>query len=97
MTRTEYPWLLPSAMAESLDPDLPGDRAKAGRPRRTVRDWVVDTLAFLIAALIGLLTSEASAQAGNSELVVFADQLVGAAACCALWARRRVPSGSRSA
>ncbi|MFK4221849.1 sensor histidine kinase [Streptomyces sp. NPDC019890] len=93
MTRTEYPWLLPSAMAESLDPDLPGDRAKAGRPRRTVRDWVVDTLAFLVAALIGLLTSEASAQAGNSELVVFADQLVGAAACCALWARRRVPLG----
>ncbi|MGI5403782.1 sensor histidine kinase [Streptomyces sp. CA-135486] len=93
MTRTEYPWLLPSAMAEALDPDLPGDRAKAGRPRRTVRDWVVDTLAFLIAAVIGLLASEAGAQAGNSELVVFADQLVGAAACCALWARRRAPLG----
>ncbi|MGW1493514.1 sensor histidine kinase [Streptomyces sp. NPDC002402] len=90
MTRTEYPWLLPSAMSQEAD--LPGDRTRS-RPRRTVRDWGVDTFAFVIAALIGVLASEASRQAGNSELVVFADQLVGVLACCALWIRRRAPLG----
>ncbi|MET9422104.1 histidine kinase [Streptomyces sp. NPDC006540] len=90
MTRAEYPWLLPSAMAEAPDPDLPGNQGRA-RPRRTVRDWVVDTFVFLAAALIGALAADASAQAGNSEAVILADQLLGAAACCALWVRRRAP------
>ncbi|MFJ2131148.1 histidine kinase [Streptomyces sp. NPDC087849] len=89
MTRTEYRWLLPSAMA---DPELPGDQG--GRARRTVRDWVVDLTAFLCAAGIGLLTA-AAIDAGHTtpEGVVFIDCLVGAAACCALWVRRRWPVG----
>ncbi|ALC19730.1 sensor histidine kinase [Streptomyces pristinaespiralis] len=90
MTRAEYPWLLPSVMADPPDPDLPGRQGRT-RPRRTVRDWVVDTFVFLAAALIGALASDASAQAGNSEAVVLADQLLGAVACCALWVRRRAP------
>ncbi|QIP83814.1 sensor histidine kinase [Streptomyces sp. Tu 2975] len=90
MTRAEYPWLLPSAMADPPDPDLPGNHGRA-RPRRTVRDWVVDTFVFLAAAVIGALAADASAQAGNSEAVILADQLLGAAACCALWVRRRAP------
>ncbi|MGW7285114.1 sensor histidine kinase [Streptomyces sp. NPDC054847] len=90
MIRAEYPWLLPSAMADPPDPDLPGNQGRA-RPRRTVRDWVVDTFVFLAAALIGVLAAYASAQAGNSEAVIVADQLLGAAACCALWVRRRAP------
>ncbi|GGT51770.1 sensor histidine kinase [Streptomyces purpureus] len=96
MTRTEYPWLLPSAMADPLDPELPGDRAGGrgrSRPRRTVRDWIVDTVGFVLAAFIGLLSVEASEQYGNSDVITFADQLVGAAACCALWLRRRWPVG----
>ncbi|MGW1881597.1 histidine kinase [Streptomyces sp. NPDC001970] len=92
MTRTEYSWLLPSAIAGPPDPELPGDRGRE-RPRRTVRDWVVDTVAFLFAAVIGLLAAEASKQAGNAEVVVIADQLIGAAACCAVWLRRRWPVG----
>ncbi|MFJ8078198.1 sensor histidine kinase [Streptomyces sp. NPDC096176] len=92
MTRTEYPWLLPSAMSDPPDPDRPGDRGSS-RPRRTVRDWIVDTVLFVAAALIGLVAADASAKAGNSEIVIVADQLLGAAACCALWARRRVPVG----
>ncbi|MFI1398089.1 sensor histidine kinase [Streptomyces sp. NPDC020681] len=92
MTRTEYPWLLPSAMAGPSDPDRPGDGGRA-RPRRTVRDWVVDILLFVFAAIIGMLAAETSQQAGNTDLVVFADQLVGAVACCALWVRRRAPVG----
>ncbi|MEU1370612.1 histidine kinase [Streptomyces sp. NPDC005803] len=89
MTRTEYPWLLPSAMA---DPELPGDRG--GRTRRTVRDWVVDITAFLCAAGIGVASLAAiEADATTSDVVVLIDSLVGAAACCALWVRRRWPVG----
>ncbi|MFE3248046.1 histidine kinase [Streptomyces sp. NPDC059209] len=91
MTRTEYPWLLPSAMAA---PDDPGPAGKGGgrrRPRRTVRDWVVDLLAFLFAAFIGMVALDAADQAGNSEGVLMADMLIGLAACCTLWARRRRP------
>ncbi|MFB6906348.1 sensor histidine kinase [Streptomyces bacillaris] len=88
MTRTEYRWLLPSAMA---DPELPGDRA---RRRRTVRDWVVDITAFLCAAFIGMVAvSVIDADESTADVVVFVDSVVGAAACCALWLRRRWPVG----
>ncbi|MFF9400523.1 sensor histidine kinase [Streptomyces sp. NPDC014744] len=89
MTRTEYRWLLPSAMA---DPELPGDRG--GRSRRTVRDWVVDIHAFVCAVLVGMLAVTAiDADRTTSDGIVFVDCLVGAAACCALWVRRRWPVG----
>ncbi|MFE9814743.1 histidine kinase [Streptomyces sp. NBC_00236] len=89
MTRTEYPWLLPSAMA---DPELPGDRGS--RTRRTVRDWVVDITAFLCAAGIGLAAVAAvEADETTPDVFVLIDSLVGAAACCALWVRRRWPVG----
>ncbi|WP_406090783.1 sensor histidine kinase [Streptomyces sp. NBC_01013] len=89
MTRTEYPWLLPSAMA---DPELPGDRGS--RTRRTVRDWVVDIMAFLCAAGIGMATVAAiDADHSTPAGVILLDSLVGAAACCALWVRRRWPVG----
>ncbi|MFI1015205.1 sensor histidine kinase [Streptomyces sp. NPDC020965] len=122
MTRTEYPWLLPSAMADPVDPDLPVDgtgaedpdgrpassrtpdgrsarfrdsfrniRNRGKRPSRTVRDWGVDTLVFVFAAFIGLAAADTSDQLNNSETVVLADQLIGAAACCAIWLRRRWP------
>ncbi|MGW2481522.1 sensor histidine kinase [Streptomyces sp. NPDC001571] len=90
MTRAgpEFRWLLPSAVA---DPELPGDRA---RPRRTVRDWAVDICAFLAAALIGMLTADTLGKSpGYSDTVMVLDQLVGAAACCAVWLRRRWPAG----
>lgn len=88
MTRTEHPWLLPSAMA---DAELPGDRPRA---RRTVRDWVVDITAFLCAAFIGMLAVAAvDADGTTSDVVVFIDSVAGAAACCALWLRRRWPVG----
>ncbi|MFD3974123.1 sensor histidine kinase [Streptomyces cyaneofuscatus] len=92
MTRTEYPWLLPSAMA---DAELPGDRARAGsrsRSRRTVRDWVVDITAFLIAATIALIALAAIENEGSTpDAVLVVDSVIGAAACCALWVRRRWP------
>ncbi|MFF8378781.1 histidine kinase [Streptomyces sp. NPDC015661] len=86
MTRTDRQrWLLPSHLVE------PGGSG-AGRPRRTVRDWIVDTSLFLLAALVGLLAADTSAQY-TSETVTLLDQLAGAAACCALWTRRRRPVG----
>ncbi|MFD8435079.1 sensor histidine kinase [Streptomyces microflavus] len=92
MTRTEYPWLLPSAMAEA---ELPGDRARA---RRTVRDWVVDITAFLIAALIALIALAAIENEGSTpDPVLVVDSVIGAAACCALWVRRRWPVGLAAA
>ncbi|MCS0635359.1 histidine kinase [Streptomyces sp. LP05-1] len=83
MTRAEYPWLLPS--------DLAGPAGPGRRRRRTVRDWLVDTVAFAGAAFIGLLAAEASRRADNAPAAVLADQLLGATACCALWFRRRWP------
>ncbi|WP_405749808.1 histidine kinase [Streptomyces sp. NBC_00012] len=89
MTRTEYRWLLPSAMA---DPELPGDRR--GRARRTVRDWAVDVAAFLCAALVGMLAAATIEADGTTpDGVLFADIVIGALACCALWVRRRWPLG----
>ncbi|MFF8837019.1 sensor histidine kinase [Streptomyces sp. NPDC015130] len=86
MTRTErQSWLLPSHLVE------PGESG-AARPRRTVRDWIVDTALFLLAALVGLIAADA-ASAYTSEPVILFDQLAGAAACCALWLRRRWPVG----
>ncbi|MFD3571904.1 sensor histidine kinase [Streptomyces sp. NPDC058667] len=85
MTRTDRQrWLLPSHLVE------PGGSG-APRPRRTVRDRIVDTSLFLLAALVGLLAAETSAKY-TSEAVALADQLIGATACCALWLRRRWPT-----
>lgn len=92
MTRTEYPWLLPSAMAAPDDPG-PGGRRGGRRPRRTVRDWVVDLLAFLFAVFIGMVALDTADQAGNSDGLLLADMLIGLAACCTLWTRRRWPVG----
>ncbi|MFJ3901735.1 sensor histidine kinase [Streptomyces sp. NPDC090025] len=94
MTRTARPewhtWLLPSHLVEAAGAGRP---ARAERPpRRTVRDWIVDTTLFLLAAFVGLLAAEASSQY-NSEIVSFADQIAGGLACCALWLRRRWPVG----
>ncbi|MGW4054292.1 sensor histidine kinase [Streptomyces sp. NPDC004779] len=90
MTRTDRKrWLLPSHLVE------PGGNG-AARPRRTVRDWVVDTLAFLLAALFGLVAADTSRRY-NSEAVNLIDQIVGALACCALWLRRRWPVGLAAA
>jgi signal transduction histidine kinase len=89
MTRTEYRWLLPSAMA---DPELPGDRH--GRSRRTVRDWAVDVTAFLCAAAVGVVAVASIEAEGTTPAgVLAADCLLGALACCALWVRRRWPVG----
>jgi len=70
--------------------------ASAAAPRRRPRDWVVDTLLFLFAALVWLLTAanrlEASTEVEPAWLFDL-DQLAGALGCLGLWLRRRWPVG----
>ncbi|MBB5789235.1 sensor histidine kinase [Jiangella mangrovi] len=84
----ELPALLPGMLR--VDPD-DADPARRGRVRRSVRDWVVDTLCFVIAILIGLMTYDSAMQTDPPEIVQLADLVVGALACLSLWWRRRWP------
>jgi signal transduction histidine kinase len=70
--------------------------ASAAAPRRRPRDWVVDTLLFLLAVLAWLLTTanrlEASTEVEPAWLFDL-DQVAGALGCLGLWLRRRWPVG----
>jgi signal transduction histidine kinase len=111
MSDQEYRWLLPSAMGGPELPG-DGDGGKGGRgrdrasgsspgtgrrPRRTLRDWVIDLLMFLLAAAVGIMAMETVTGGGDSRIVLLFDQIVGALACCALWLRRRWPAGVAAA
>jgi signal transduction histidine kinase len=65
------------------------------RHRRSARDWVVDSLMFLIAlgfGLIGAMTLPGDPPPPpRPELFTVADQLTALACCVALWWRRRWP------
>ncbi|RDG33023.1 sensor histidine kinase [Streptomyces corynorhini] len=98
MTRTDYPWLLPSEMLHPRDPEPAGepgaDRAPGpvrARPRRTVRDWAIDALMTLVAAGVGLIGLQTSRQLSDPDPVVLFDIAAGVLACGALWLRRRRP------
>jgi signal transduction histidine kinase len=83
-------WLLPSAVADELDPDV----VRPGRPRRTARDWVVDVCCFLLAVFIGLAAAKTlKNDTATPHPLAVADQLVGVLACGAVWLRRRWPVG----
>ncbi|WP_116948663.1 sensor histidine kinase [Jiangella endophytica] len=84
----ELPSLLPGVLR--VDPDT-ADPSRRGRVRRSVRDWIVDTLCFLVAVFIGLMTYDAAMQNDPPELVALIDLILGAAACLTLWWRRRWP------
>ncbi|MCO1598005.1 histidine kinase [Micromonospora sp. RHAY321] len=91
----EHPWLLPGALAGATSPD-----AAARRPRRTTRDWAVDTLAFLL-SLLWVLFVTADALSPDPAIttplphdwMTGADALLGLACCGLLWLRRRWPLG----
>ncbi|GGQ02044.1 sensor histidine kinase [Streptomyces roseolilacinus] len=89
MTHAEYPWLLPSDLAEAADPDQGG-----GRRRRTVRDWAVDTVGFVFAALVAIAVARTSRQLNESDAVVLVDRILGVTAAFALWARRSRPAAT---
>lgn len=70
------------------------------RPRRTTRDWVVDSLAFL-SGLVWVLYVTADALSPDPQTavplphdwMVGADALIGLVCCGLLWVRRRWPLG----
>ena len=68
------------------------------RGRRSRRDWVVDSVTFLLAVLVGLLfLVVAAAPVEDMGIVALTpvtavlDVVLGALACVALWWRRRSP------
>ncbi|WP_433390480.1 sensor histidine kinase [Micromonospora sp. KLBMP9576] len=90
----DHPWLLPGALRVDAT-------ARAGRhPRRTTRDWVVDTLCFLLSLGWVLVATNDAASADpefadplSQRWMVPADALLGLVCCGLLWVRRRWPLG----
>ncbi|WP_081236855.1 sensor histidine kinase, partial [Streptomyces viridosporus] len=84
-------WFFPSALLHELDPDT----ARSGRrPRRTVRDWLVDFSCFLLSVLMGLAAAATLADVSSApEPLIAVDQVLGVLSCAAVWLRRRRPLG----
>ncbi|TDD16591.1 sensor histidine kinase [Kribbella turkmenica] len=61
------------------------------RPRRSVRDWVVDSLVFVIAVFVGILLFEDGSKDPVGEGLLAVDLVFGSLLCLALWFRRRWP------
>jgi signal transduction histidine kinase len=80
----ELPWLLPAHLA-----GVSADE----RTRRSARDWVVDTIAFVLATAFYLHYGRLMMTGGEPipDWVKGADLAVGALACASLWVRRRRP------
>jgi signal transduction histidine kinase len=97
LTVPEYRWLLPATLTAAGDPDT-----DAGPVRRSTRDWIVDTLCFLLGAgwaVIGtadLTEPEPTILAGyvdSPPWLLALDLIVGVLVATALWWRRRWPIG----
>ncbi|MFC8296551.1 sensor histidine kinase [Micromonospora orduensis] len=89
----EHPWLLPGELVVRAEPER-------ARPRRTTRDWVVDSLAFLL-GLVWVLFATADALSPDPQTavplphdwMVGVDAVIGLVCCGLLWLRRRWPLG----
>jgi signal transduction histidine kinase len=62
-------------------------------PARTRRDWIVDSVLFLLAAVLALPSVMTSARHGLHGPLLVIDATGAAIACLALWWRRRWPLG----
>ncbi|MFI2433012.1 sensor histidine kinase [Streptomyces sp. NPDC018693] len=81
-------WWLPSALVHDPGPD----EGRPRRPKRTVRDWIVDFSCFLLAVVTGIAAADTVANDPDlPHAVAVLDQLIGALACAAIWLRRRWP------
>ncbi|MFI7075741.1 sensor histidine kinase [Micromonospora sp. NPDC049903] len=85
----EHPWLLPGALGAT-------DRS----PRRTMRDWLIDSTCFLLslgwvvlATFDALTPAPIVAERLPYGWMIVADAVVGLACTVALWWRRRWPLG----
>jgi hypothetical protein len=71
--------------------------AAGRRPRRRRRDWVVDSLVFVVAVVCGLLIIGGRMESptpGTPAWLFTADVVAGAVGCAGLWLRRRWPGSS---
>ena len=78
------------AMTDGRQLLLPGELRDAPDGRRSLRDWIVDVVLFVLAAGFGLLLLEAT-WPGHGELAGVFDVAAGIVACLALWFRRSHP------
>ena len=85
----EHPWLLPGSLSTTRE-----------HPRRTTRDWLVDSLCFLAAlAWVALTTFDAASPSPSLAeplpypWMIAADAFLGLNCAAALWVRRRWPLG----
>jgi signal transduction histidine kinase len=60
---------------------------------RSRRDWIVDSVLFLLAAVLGVTAGLTSARHGLQGPLLVVDAIGGVVACLALWWRRRWPLG----
>src|SRR6516165_3559296 len=60
---------------------------------RTRRDWIVDSVLFLLAAVLALASAMTSARHGLHGPLLVIDAIGATMACLALWWRRRWPLG----
>ena len=60
---------------------------------RTRRDWIVDSVLFLLAAVLALASAMTSARNGMHGPLLVIDAIGATMACLALWWRRRWPLG----
>ncbi|GAB2596323.1 histidine kinase [Kribbella endophytica] len=73
----------PLAIVEAVDQSL--------SRKRSARDWVVDSVAFLLAILVGLILYDENSADRIPEWLFAADFVSGIALCLLLWFRRRWP------
>jgi signal transduction histidine kinase len=87
----EYRWLLPAVLTDVAEPDRPA--------RRSTRDWVVDTLCFLLGlgftvfVTIDLVrgTGQVTGWEDTPAWLIWVDFGAGVLSATALWWRRRWP------
>jgi signal transduction histidine kinase len=95
---SEYAWLLPSALVAEVRAEAGGARP---RPRRTARDWLVDSVFFLAALGYAIFTAW-DIRRPDSQFVtggmtpawlIPIDTVLGLVGSLAIWWRRRWPVG----
>jgi signal transduction histidine kinase len=82
-----------SAMSAVFGQALRPEDDDAPAAARTRRDWIVDTVLFLLAALAALSSAMSSVRHGLHGPMLVVDAIAAALACLALWWRRRWPLG----
>jgi len=80
-----------SAMRAVLGQAFRGEDDEAPVAARSRRDWIVDSVLFLLAAVLALTSVMSSARHGLHGPMLVVDAIAGALACLALWWRRRRP------